>query len=264
MNALGPLEKSDSNTHLEDDPQPFKEPLNTTLKFNPKCTFYVVQPGPSFDNRVENNIFKPDIRKWSDSDATTLKDNESTGTIKDIFQNVNFDGAYCSYAQRTYENAKIILGDRKLEIKPRKKFSEMRIGPTAGKTDDQIKQFFLDETGYPGESTEITFPKLWAKRQGGPIEAEDIFLDRWRDDIDTFDDFSAKFIERIKKFAANNLNKTFLILPHKIHLRAMAAEAKGTTSDRVTCAEGSYYKIKIDSNGNFHLKNDLQEGITIS
>jgi phosphoserine phosphatase len=230
-----------------------------------KCTLYVARPGPTSDNIVDSNAEKPDTSRWSSSDETALtKDGiTSAEAIRDAFKDIHFNGAYCSRAKRTYDTAKIILGDQKIEIKPRKKFYEMRIGPTAGMTPEDIKKYFLAETEYTNYTKE-RFPKLWAKRQGGPIEANDIHLDKWRDDIDTFDDFSAKFIERIKKFTAKNLGKTLLIVPHGTPMKAMIAEAKGTTSDRVNCAKGSYYKIEIDANGHFFLQEDMQQGISIS
>lgn len=54
-----------------------------------------------------------------------------------------------------------------------------------------------------------------------------------------------------------------LIVPHGTPMKAIIAEAKGTSSDRVICAKGSYYAVTIDSNGKFLLKEDTQNGISI-
>lgn len=229
------------------------------------CTFYVARPGPTADNIIENNSDKPDTSRWSSSDETALSKDGiiSAHKISDVFKNIHFDKAYCSYAKRTFETAQIILNDKQVQIQPKKKFYEMRIGPTEGKTPDEIRSLFYTETGYPDPSTKEIFPKLWAKRLGQPIEPNDLFLDKWREDMDTFDEFSKEFIIKLKKLASKNLGQTILIVPHGTPMKAIIAEAKGTTSDRVICAKGSYYSVTIDMNGEFSLKEDTQSGISI-
>lgn len=46
-------------------------------------------------------------------------------------------------------------------------------------------------------------------------------------------------------------------------MKAIVAEAKGVTSDRVICAKGSCYAVTIDINGNIFLKEDRQHGVSI-
>lgn len=232
---------------------------------SPVCTLYVARPGPTADNIIENNIDKPDIGRWSSSDETALSENGivSACKIRDAFKDITFDRAYCSYAKRTFETAQIILTGKQVEIQPKKKFYEMNIGPTEGKTPDEIKEFFYKETGYPDPSTKKRFPKLWAKRAGNSIEANDLFLDKWREDMDTFDEFSEDFIVKLKKLVAKHLGQTLLIVPHGTPMKAIIAEAKGTTSDKVACAKGSYYAVTVDANGQFFLKEDIHNGISI-
>lgn len=233
---------------------------------NQVCRLYVVRPGPTADNVIENNTDKPVLGRWSDSDKTALAPEglASADKAKEAFKDVVFDGAYCSYAERTFETAEIVLNGRKVEVKPRKKFYEMRIGETAGKTPDEIKSWFHEQTGYPeNPSTKEKFPKLWAKRQGKPAEPNDCFLDKWRDDMDTFDEFSEAFITRLKNLAAKSLGQTLLVVPHGTPMKAIIAEAKGITSDRVICGKGSFYAVTIDANGKFSLIEDKLSGISI-
>lgn len=239
--------------------------FNPTVPVKEVCTLYVVRPGPTSDNVIENNTDKPNTGRWSSPDETTLSQDgiASARKIAEIFKDISLDKAYCSYAKRTFETAQIILDGKQIEILPRKKFYEMNIGPTEGKTPEEIKEFFYKETGYPNPPTQEKFPKLWAKRQGGPIEANDLFLDHWREDMDTFDDFSYKFLLKLKKLAQENLGKTLLIVPHGTPMKAIVAEAKGVTSDRVICAKGSCYAVTIDINGHFSLKEELQHGVFI-
>jgi broad specificity phosphatase PhoE len=229
------------------------------------CTFYVARPGPTADNIVENNTDKPDTTRWSSSDETALSKDGiiSAKKIQEVFKNISFDKAYCSYAKRTFETAQIILSDSPVDIEPKQEFYEMNIGPTEGKTPDEIRQFFYQETGYPNRSTQKVFPKLWAKRDGQPIEPNDVFLDKWREDMDTFDAFSKEFILKLKTLAAKHLGQTLLIVPHGTPMKAIIAEAKGTTSDNVTCAKGSYYVVTVDAKGKFVLKEETQSGISI-
>lgn len=240
---------------------------SVTESYQPQqvCTLYIARPGPTADNIIENNTDKPDTSRWSSSDETALSKDGMTSAqkIADAFKDIPFDKAYCSYAKRTYETAKIILNDKQVEIQPKKKFYEMKIGPTEGKTPDEIKTFFCKETGYPDLSTKERFPKLWAKRLGQSLEPNDLFLDKWREDMDTFDDFSKEFIVKLKKLVNKHLGQTLLIVPHGTPMKAIIAEAKGTTSDKVTCAKGSYYAVTIDANGKFLLKEETQSGISI-
>lgn len=233
---------------------------------HPKCVMYIARPGPTPDNYIENTEKPCNTSRWSSSDTTALSSEgiESAQRIAEAFKDVNFDSAYCSYAQRTFETAQIILGSRSVEIKPRKKFYEMRIGPTEGKTTEEIIDFFCKETGYPDVSTQDKFPKLWAKRKGDPLKnGNDCLLDDWHPNMDTFDDFSARFMDRIKIVARKNLGKTILIIPHGTPMKAIIAEAKGITSDRVLCAKGSYYVAEIDGAGNVTIREDMHKGISV-
>lgn len=164
------------------------------------CMFYVARPGPTADNIIENNLDKPDTSRWSSSDETALSNDGiiSANKISAVFKNIHFDKAYCSYAKRTFETAQIILNGQQVEIQPKKKFYEMKIGPTEGKTPEEIKKFFYSETGYPDLSTKERFPKLWAKRLGQPIEPNDLFLDEWREDMDTLINLAKNLLLNLK------------------------------------------------------------------
>lgn len=229
------------------------------------CTLYVARPGPTPDNVVESNAEKPDTSRWSSADTIALSEEgvASARNIAEKFKDVLFYTAFCSYAQRTFQTAQIILEGKRVAIQPKKKFYEMRIGPTEGKTPEEIINFFCEETRYPESSTRKKFPKLWAKRQGKPIQANDVFLDPWRNDMDTFDAFSREFIFKLKKLVSQYPGKTLLVVPHGTPMKAIFAQAQGITTDRVMCAKGAYFAVTIDANGTFVLKKDMMHGISI-
>lgn len=232
------------------------KPVSENYQPQQVCTLYVARPGPTSDNAD---------RRWSSSDETPLSEDgiAKARKVANAFKDVRFDKVYCSKAKRTSETAEIILDGQAVQIQPENIFYEMDIGPTEGKTPKEIKAFFYQETGYPDLSTRPKFPKLWAKRSGNPIEADDLFLDKWREDMDTFDNFSTQFIIKLKELVHKHLGQKLLIVPHGTPMKAIIAEATGTSSDRVTCLKGSYYVVTVDANGKFFLKEDTMHGVSI-
>lgn len=231
------------------------------------CQVWVVRPGPTADNYLNHSNDKLPPVRWSSADETPLSNDGVVLAERNavILKNVHFDAVYCSQAYRTRQTAEIILGQhRNVPITSDPMFYEMKLGPTEGKTPSQIIQLFCEATKYPEPSTQLTLPNLWAKRGGAPlIDSNDAMLDKWRDDMDTFDRFTEEFLPKIKKVALENLGKTLLIVPHGTPMKAIVADAMKTTSDRVKCDKGSWYVAEIDNQGMITVDFNRSKGISI-
>lgn len=242
---------------------------NNTISYvnkSPSCTVYIVRPGPTPDNYVESHSENSKTGRWSNLDLTALSEEgiKEAKKAAEVFKDIDFHVAYCSKAKRTFDTAKIILDSKDVEIIPDDLFYEMRIGPLAGKTSEQIIELFCQETGYPDPSTKEKLPNLWAKRKGGPLKhGNDCLLDKWHPEIDVFDEFAHQFLERVQKIVNQNLGKNVLIVPHGTPMKAWIAQAWNVPVDTVQCAKGSYYVAEIAESGNVILLDHPRSGISL-
>lgn len=219
------------------------------------CRLYIARPGPTEDNYVDSSNLA--IGRWSHDDNTPLSSMgvQTAEGIGKMFKGVRFNYAYCSTAVRTIETAKIILGqshNHGVTIYRSDNFYEMEIGPLAGKTDKEIIDFFYEQSQYQtltNKQKQMAFPKLWEKRQGGPICGNDCLLDEWHADLDNFDDFNEEFLPALNATIQDHLGQTLLVVPHGTPMKAIIGKAWNVASHRIKCEKGAIVVAEIDKEG---------------
>lgn len=227
-------------------------------------TIFFARPGPTDDN-IRPTTHQSPNGSYSLDDKALLNTNglSDARNVGEKFKLTKFHAAYCSQALRTRQTVEEILQINEevkhLNIIESPSLYEMKLGCTGWMDPKDFIELFKQKTGYPNPEK---CPNAFAKRQGGNLEAIDVYLDKWDEHIDTIQDFSKCSIEGIREIALAHLGKNLLFVPHGTPIKAMIGAAEGISPDRIKVARGAYGVIKVDALGNFTFMKDQSTGIS--
>lgn len=224
-------------------------------------TFVFVRHGETDDVKNPN---------WGSASETPLNENglrEAENASQEINAlQLEFDDAFRTSTQRTKETAeKILMTNWTIDDR----FAEMRLGNLPDLTPKGIIRTFCNETGYPHPKTKETLPRLWEAlnddveegKPGKPFDDANLcYYDAWRDDADTFQGYSEKFLRYVREIASSKKGKTVIVVCHSTGLKSIYAEAiKSQGINRPLTSfkplTGGWVHIQVDSEGRIILKN---------
>lgn len=210
------------------------------------CDLYVVRHGQTDDNKSPN---------WGSPNSTPLN-LEGWLEVEEVRdqlrkRGVRFDFAITSNTTRTEQTARCILNEPSLRLVRDDSLSEMRLGDLPDMTPPGIIRSFIDETKYPDPSSRH-LTQLWAKLNGKPItEANDCYLDHWRNDADTFDGYKKERVPLVVQIGLQHLGTTGLFSSHSTLLKSVVAEALKIPNTSVKPLTGCWVHSQINSKGEF-------------
>lgn len=157
---------------------------------------------------------------------------EQGDKVKQILKNIDIDKVYVSERKRTYEMAKLALGDRECEIVKDLRVNETDFGDFEGRTYEEIKEL------YPKECME------WEKN--------------WKEFVPPNGESYIKLYSRIKNFMDDIKEKQYenvMVVTHSGVIRAIYCYIMNENLDlfwKFSCKNGDISVIKYEY-GNFFI-----------
>lgn len=201
------------------------------------CTIYIARHG-----KTEWNLEKIN-QGQSESNISELglkQAQEASHKLKDV----NFSAIYSSDLSMAYRTAEIIKGNRKIIIKKSKSLRGRSYGSFEGKKIDVYKAFFKDKL-----SERETLP-----------EHEYVSF-KLAPDIETDEDVTVRFMQKIKEIVFKHLNENVLVVTHGGDIKNFLV--KIGYIERKSFKEGSFIHggyMKVISDGN-NFSVELMDGI---
>ena len=162
---------------------------------------------------------------------------ERAKELRDRLKNIHIDIIYSSPIERAFETAKIIKGDKDVEIITDEGFMEMCFGDYEGrKTDEVMKENPNWDIGLIMKgNTELSAPNG-----------------------ENLNEVRARVANTMNKIIKANIGKTILIVAHGITLKAIMYYFKDNEVNSEVMGQATLTKINVDENNNFNIefKND--------
>jgi|688.fasta_scaffold03504_6 broad specificity phosphatase PhoE len=189
---------------------------------NDETIIYFVRHGQTDDNKSRN---------WGSPDSTPLNDDGIWEALQvgDELAGIEFDMVIFSLTKRTHQTAYYVLLGKinRPKIIIDTALREMFLGSLPNLTPEGIVKSYGDVTKYPSEESKLQCPKIWKKRRGIPLSADDAndcYLDKWCD-AETFQQSKRRTNHFLVEIAANYPGKKILVVGHSTGLKGAMRKA---------------------------------------
>ena len=201
------------------------------------CTIYIARYG-----KTEWNLEKIN-QGQSESNISEIglqQAKEASHKLKDV----SFSAAYSSDLSMAYRSAEIIKGNRDINIQKSKSLRGRSYGSFEGKKIEVYKEFFK------------------AKLAERELLSEDEYISfRLAPDIETDEDITIRFMDKLREISTNHLNESVLVVTHGGDIKNFLV--KVGYIERKSLKEGSFIHggyMKVLSDGN-NFSVELMDGI---
>lgn len=158
---------------------------------------------------------------------------ERAKELRDRLKNIHIDSIYSSPIERAFETAKIIKGNKDIEIVTDNGFMEMSFGDYEGRRTDEIMKEnpSWDISLIMKGNTELSAPNG-----------------------ENLGEVRIRVANTMNKIIKANIGKTILIVAHGITLKAIMYYFKDKEVNSEVMGQATLTKINVDENNNFNIE----------
>ena len=158
---------------------------------------------------------------------------ERAKELRDRLKNIHIDSIYSSPIERAFETAKIIKGNKDIEIVTDNGFMEMSFGDYEGRRTDEIMKEnpSWDINLIMKGNTELSAPNG-----------------------ENLGEVRIRVANTMNKIIKANIGKTILIVAHGITLKAIMYYFKDKEVNSEVMGQATLTKINVDENNNFNIE----------
>lgn len=158
---------------------------------------------------------------------------ERAKELRDRLKNIHIDIIYSSPIERAFETAKIIKGDKDIEIITDNGFMEMSFGDYEGRRTDEIMK--------ENPSWDISLIMKGSTKLSAP-------------NGENLGEVRIRVANTMDKIIKRNIGKTILIVAHGITLKAIMYYFKDKEVNSEVMGQATLTKINVDENNNFNIE----------